>query len=77
MMALEFLGGDPESDDGQSPTVWRDAKTGDYILRGWEVLDAATLAETGANPPRETLIRFPARMMQFFPEVNSGGPDLR
>ncbi|MFC9971840.1 hypothetical protein ACFVH6_13200 [Spirillospora sp. NPDC127200] len=77
MMALEFLGGDPESDDGGSPTVWRDPATGDYILRGWEVAEASMLTETGDNPPGETLIRFPARMMQFFPEVNRGGADLR
>ncbi|GAA4158125.1 hypothetical protein [Actinomadura keratinilytica] len=40
-MALEFLGKDPQSDDGQSPTVWRDPDTGDYVLRGWK-LDAPT-----------------------------------
>lgn len=75
-MALEFLGGDPESDDGGSPTVWRDSKTGDYILRGW-IIGSETLAETGENPPGEVTIRFPQRMMQFFPEVNGGGADLQ
>ncbi|GAA2119657.1 hypothetical protein [Actinomadura alba] len=76
-MALEFLGGDPESDDGGSPTVWRDPATGDYVLRGWVIADAETRTDVGADPPGEVTMRFPARMMQFFPEVNSGGADLR
>jgi hypothetical protein len=74
-MALEFMGKDPESDDGGSPTVWRDPATGDYILQGW-TLDEQALADIGPVPPGETVIRFPARMMQFFPEVN-GGADVR
>jgi hypothetical protein len=72
-MALEFLGGDPQSDDGGSPTVWRDPVTGDYILRGWSIADAGMRAEVGEDPPNEVTMRFPARMMQFFPEVNGGG----
>jgi hypothetical protein len=76
-MSLEFLGGDPESDDGGSPTVWRDPATGDYVLRGWMIADAETRTDVGDDPKGEVTMRFPARMMQFFPEVNGGGTDLR
>ena len=77
-MALEFLGKDPESDIDNSPTVWRDPATGDYILQGW-ILDEETRAAVEATAPvpdHETVIRFPARMMQFFEEVQVDGvPD--
>ncbi|RAY12189.1 hypothetical protein DPM19_26055 [Actinomadura craniellae] len=75
-MALEFLGRDPESDDGHSPTVWRDPVSGDYVLQGWRLSDVE-MAEVGEVPPHETVIRFPARMMGFFPEVSGGGPEPR
>ena len=70
-MALRFLGKDPGSPDGDSPTVWEDGD--DYILQGFTITDAATLQHVGEIPEGETLIRFPKRMMRFFPEVASGG----
>ncbi|TDD65678.1 hypothetical protein [Actinomadura rubrisoli] len=73
-MDPEFLGVDPESDDGNSATIWRDRATGDYLLRGWTI-DSETRAKVGDDPSGEVTIRFPARMMQFLPEVN-GGTDV-
>lgn len=73
-MALHKLGQDPESPDGKSPTVYYDDQTGNYVLQGWRVLDAARLTQMDV-PEHETVIEFPRRMMQFFPEVNGGGPD--
>lgn len=76
-MALHMLGKDPDSKNGGSPTVYYDDETGNYVLQGWKVLDPARLAEM-AVPEHETVIEFPARMMQFFPEVNGGSRgDLR
>ncbi|MEV7927336.1 MULTISPECIES: hypothetical protein [unclassified Kitasatospora] len=73
-MALHKLGQDPESPDGKSPTVYFDDATGNYILQGWKVLDPDRLAQMDV-PGHETVIEFPKRMMQFFPEVNGdGGP---
>ena len=71
-MALHMLGKDPNSENGQSPTVYYDDATGNYILQGWKVSDADRLAQMSI-PGHETVIEFPARMMQFFPEVNGGG----
>ena len=70
-MALRFLGKDPDSEHGGSPTVWEDGDT--YLIQGWRVEDATTLAEVGDVPAHETILRIPKRMMTFFPEVNGGG----
>ncbi len=72
-MALRFLGKDPDSRDGDSPSIWDDGDT--YVLQGWCVADPAVVAEllqaAGQDhvPEHETLIRFPKRMMPLFPEV--------
>ncbi|MFI8853318.1 hypothetical protein ACIGW3_24445 [Streptomyces sp. NPDC053499] len=70
-MALHRLGKDPESPNNGSPTVYLDDKTGNYVLQGWRVTDPERLAQMDV-PPHETVIEFPPRMMQFFPEVNGG-----
>jgi hypothetical protein len=73
-MTLHRLGKDPESPDGKSPTVYLDDETDNYVLQGWKILDPDRLAQMDI-PEHETVIEFPRRMMQFFPEVNSGGPN--
>lgn len=55
-MALHFLGRDPSSPDGQSPTVYYDEERTSQL----------------DIPAHETVIELPRRMMQFFPEVNGG-----
>jgi hypothetical protein len=69
-MALRFLGKDPESDHGQSPTIWDDGDC--YVLQGWRITDEATLTEVGDVPHHETVLRIPKRMLRFFPEVSGG-----
>ncbi|BBA97319.1 hypothetical protein RVR_3002 [Actinacidiphila reveromycinica] len=71
-MTLHRLGKDPESPEGKSPTVYYDDVTGHYLLQGWKVLDAERLRQLDI-PDHETVIEFPQRMMQFFPEVNGSG----
>ncbi|GHJ36673.1 hypothetical protein [Streptomyces sp. TS71-3] len=73
-MALHMLGKDPESPDGKSPTVYLDDETGNYILQGWKVTDPARLGQMDI-PEHETVIEFPVRMMQFFPEVKGAATD--
>lgn len=78
-MAPQFLGKDPESPDGDSPSLWDDGDC--YVMQGWRVTDSAEVAglleAAGQDriPGHETLIRFPKRLMPLFPEVNgdSGG----
>ncbi len=69
-MALRFLGKDTASQGGQSPTVWDDGDS--YVVQGWRITDAATLADIGEIPEHETVIRIPKRLMPVFPEVNGG-----
>ncbi|HEV2371776.1 MAG TPA: hypothetical protein VGS19_06360 [Streptosporangiaceae bacterium] len=76
-MAAKFLGKDPGSPDGDSPSLWDDGDS--FVMQGWRVTDpsevAALLAAAGQGsvPGHETLIRFPKRMMALFPEVNGRG----
>jgi hypothetical protein len=74
-MALQLVGIDPGTDGNDCPTVWVDDTTGDFVLKGWKITDTAMLAEA-APDHREAVMRFPARMAQFFQEVASarGGP---
>ncbi|MFC1437709.1 hypothetical protein ABUW04_05510 [Streptacidiphilus sp. N1-10] len=71
-MTLHKLGKDPDSKVNNSPTVYFDDVSGNYLLQGWRVTDAERLAQLDI-PDHETVIEFPRRMMQFFPEVNGGG----
>ena len=52
-MHVRFLGKDPDSQEGQSPTLFAtdrtDRKT--YIAQGWVVTDPVALAELGDIPP--------------------------
>ncbi|WP_432743439.1 hypothetical protein H7827_06815 [Streptomyces sp. JH002] len=68
-MTLHKLGKDPESEFNDSPTIYLDDKSGNYILQGWRVTDPERLAQLDI-PKHETVIEFPRRMMQFFPEVS-------
>ena len=54
-MALRFLGKDPNSDQGQSPTVWDDGEC--YVIQGWRITDAAELTELVEIPAHETVVR--------------------
>jgi hypothetical protein len=73
-MAPRFLGKDPDSPNGDSPSIWDDGDT--YVLQGWRVTDPAEVADllqaAGRDhvPDGETLMRFPKRMMRLFPEVD-------
>lgn len=70
-MALQFLGKDPESEYNGSPTLWDDGDC--YVIQGWCITDPVMLAEIGAVPVHETVLRLPKRMMQFFREVSNDG----
>jgi hypothetical protein len=75
-MAPRFLGKDPDSPQGGSPSVWDDGDS--YVIQGWRVTDAAALGELLRSagqqqiPGHETLIRFPKRLMYMFPELSGG-----
>ncbi len=74
-MSLRFLGKDPNSPVNDSPTVYYDEADDSYVLQGYKITDLAVLAQM-IIPEHETVIRFPRRMMQFFPEVKGGGANV-
>jgi hypothetical protein len=75
IVALGFIGKDPESDTNNCPAVFIDEETGDFLLQGWTVTDPATLADAGRHSPladNESLVRVPARMRAIFMEALYG-----
>ncbi|GAA1162289.1 hypothetical protein F4556_005018 [Kitasatospora gansuensis] len=81
-MRLRFIAKDPNSPDGDSPTVWVDEDTSDLVIQGWNA-DAGTVEEclrTGRIPDHEGVVRVPARMVRALREacdVAERGADRR
>ena len=67
-MRARFLGKDPESQVGQSPTLFATDRTDriTYIAQGWKVTDPQTLADIGEVPDHETLIEIPEDVLKFY-----------
>ena len=67
-MHARFLGKDPESNVGESPTLFAtdrtDRKT--YIAQGWRVTDPQVLADVGPVPSHESLIEIPEEVLRFY-----------
>lgn len=70
-MALEFLGKDPASPDGDSATIYRDTDRDTYLVQGLKVVDQERLRHLRV-PEHETVVEIPRYMTQFFPEVAGG-----
>ena len=71
-MALEFLGKDPDSPNGGSPTVWWEEETAEIVVQGWlpDLEMYAKINETEwvpghptGVPDHEAVVRIPARMI--------------
>jgi hypothetical protein len=56
-MAMRFLGRDPESEHGSSPTIWDDGDS--YVIQGWRIDQPDVLTEIGEVPAHETVVRIP------------------
>jgi hypothetical protein len=68
LMRARFLGKDPDSQVGQSPTLFAtdrvDRKT--YIAQGWIVTDPEALADVGPVPPGEALVEIPEDVLALY-----------
>lgn len=71
-MPVQFIGIDPDSEQGDSPTVWADTDTRELLFQGWTATpeDVARCYSAGTAPghgigvpAHETIIRIPARMV--------------
>ncbi len=67
-MRATFLGKDPESIEGESPTLFATDRPDrvTYIAQGWKVTDAQALADIGRVPDHETLIEIPEDVLKFY-----------
>jgi hypothetical protein len=74
-MHARFLGKDPESNVGDSPTLFAtdrtDRKT--YIAQGWVVTDSQVLADVGPIPDGEAIIEIPEDVLKLYQRNQSEG----
>lgn len=66
-MRLRFLGKDPNSQVGQSPTLFATDRTDrrTFVVQGWRVTDPAALADLGDIPAGETVVEIPVDLLRF------------
>lgn len=70
-MTLRFIGIDPNTGTGESPTVWVDENSNDLVIQGWRPtpeLEAECAAfelpgHVAGIPDHEAVVRIPARMV--------------
>jgi hypothetical protein len=67
-MRARFLGKDPESDTGDSPTMFAtdrtDRKT--FIVQGWKVTDDQARADVGEVPDHEDIVEVPEDVIKMW-----------
>ncbi len=69
-MTLRFIGIDPETSTGNSPTVWVDESTHEVVIQGWkpgpqleaECEQFEVPGHSVGIPADEAVIRIPARL---------------
>jgi hypothetical protein len=67
-MRAQFLGVDPDSQVGNSPTLFATDRTDrrTYIAQGWVVTDPQALADIGPIPEGEVLVEIPEDVLKFY-----------
>ncbi|KPC66214.1 hypothetical protein [Streptomyces chattanoogensis] len=76
-MSLQFIGIDPSSEEGDSPTVWTDQARQELVFQGWkagtELTSECAAFEIPGHakgiPDDETVVRIPARMIDIIREA--------
>ncbi|WP_024760548.1 hypothetical protein [Streptomyces exfoliatus] len=76
-MSLRFIGIDPNTGEGESPTLWVDHDKQEFVFQGWKPspeLEAECAATTVPGhavgiPDSEAVIRIPARMVHVIREA--------
>ncbi|MEU7024386.1 hypothetical protein ABZ990_27575 [Streptomyces sp. NPDC046203] len=77
-MALKFVGKDPNSPNGGSPTVWFEDEKDEIVIQGW-LPDSEMMVEIDETewvpgdrvgvPDHEGVVRIPSRMIPFLKEA--------
>lgn len=67
-LRARFLGKDPESQVGDSPTLFATdrADRTTYIAQDWKVTDPQVLKDVGPVPDHETLIEIPEEVLKYY-----------
>lgn len=67
-MRARFLGVDPQSSEGDSPTLFATDRADrvTYIAQGWKVTDPDVLADVGDVPDHEALIEIPEDVLRMY-----------
>ncbi len=67
-MQVRFLGKDPGSNEGDSPTLYATDRTDrrTYIAQGWVVTDPQALAAIGPVPEGEAVVEIPEDVLKFY-----------
>jgi hypothetical protein len=60
---------------GNSPTLWADDETDEYVIQGFE-LDSDTLADLGRIPEGELVIRVPKELMSHLGNDDGGADNV-
>ncbi|MEV6173554.1 hypothetical protein AB0L99_35765 [Streptomyces sp. NPDC051954] len=76
-MTLRFIGIDPNTGTGESPTVWVDDSNNELVIQGWRpdrTLEAECAAFEAPGhavgiPDHEAVVRIPARMVPILREA--------
>ena len=76
-MPLLFIGIDPNTGDGESPTVWVELEKGELVIQGWKPepelqAECARFEVPGhavGIPENEAVVRVPARMVSMIREA--------
>jgi hypothetical protein len=76
-MHARFLGKDPESNVGDSPTLFATDRTdrSTFIAQGWKVTDPQVLADVGNIPDHEAIIEIPEDVLKFYVRKYQGEAD--
>lgn len=66
-MRAGFIGKDPQSNDGQSPALYRTDRTDrvTFLVQGWKVTDVGALADVGDVPSHEGLVEVPIEVLRL------------
>ncbi|ANY07984.1 hypothetical protein [Pseudonocardia sp. HH130630-07] len=67
-MRAQFLGKDPASNVGDSPTLFATDRTDrrTYIAQGWAVTDPEVLADVGPVPEGEAIVEIPEDVLRLY-----------
>ncbi|MFF3326503.1 hypothetical protein [Streptomyces sp. NPDC002889] len=77
-MTLRFVGIDPNTTGGGSPTVWVDEEEQEIVIQGWKADRLLTAEVTSTEwvpghdtgvPSHEAVVRVPARMVPILREA--------